>query len=388
MIFEERTLWNRNDDGAFCRAIPSLGVTARGTILAFSEARLSADPVVDEQAMYDEVPSHLALRRGADGGAAWGPSVLLERADGSFWVGADRPGKRECWSQCCPVADARTGALHVFYALNEGAHEGRNLQRFSRVFVRTSVDDGLHWSDRRDVTPALACGPDGGPVSGPVSAEGFPADHMGRAFHICIGHGTRLSSGRLVVPFWSRRSLAHAPAERGYGIKLVGSDDGGASWRVLAQLGTREWLTESRLVELEDGTLLLNARSDRPDVSQWRHESRSADGGDTWSLPAPVSGLGESFRCDAGMARIGGSLLFAKGAHAAERRCMTVRLSEDGGRTWPWRRVVCDGAAYYCDLAALPDGTAALLYLKGRLNKWRGQEVSFARFDPEWVQGG
>jgi hypothetical protein len=49
--------------------------------------------------------------------------------------------------------------------------------------------------------------------------------------------------------------------------------------------------------------------------------------------------------------------------------------------------VIFDGAAYYCDLAALSDGTAALLYLKGRLNRWRGIDVAFARFDPEWVKG-
>ncbi len=380
-MFEERTIWARRDDGAFCRAIPSIAVTAAGTILAFSEARLADDEAPGEDLMYDEVPSHLALKRSGDRGVTWSASVLLERADGSFWAAAGRPGKLECWSQCCPVVDLRTGRISVFYVLNEGAHGARNLQRFSRVFVRQSDDEGRTWSPRREITEIFAGS------SPALSAEGFPADELGRAFHICIGHGLQLASGRLIAPFWSRRSLAHPQAERGYGIDLVGSDDGGAGWRVLARLGGEQYLTESRLVELGDGSLLLNARGDRPDVSQWRFQSRSSDGGLTWSPPEPVRGLGGSFRCDAGLARIGDSLLFAKGADASERRCMTVRRSDDGGRTWPWKRVVHDGAAYYCDLAALPDGTAALLYLKGRLNRWRGLEVSFARFDLEWPRG-
>ncbi len=386
-MFKERTLWRRHDDGAFCRAIPSIVVTAAGTILAFSEARLSDDRNVVEDAMYDEVPSHLALRRSVDGGATWSRSRLLERANGRFWAEAGRAGKLEAWSQCCPVADERSGRVFVFYVLNEGAHDGKNLQRCTRVFARASDDDGLTWSDRRELTEIFACRSDGAAGAGEVSAEGFAADHLGRAFHICIGHGTQLSSGRLVAPFWSRRSLAHAPAERAYGVKLVASDDGGDSWRVLAQLGAEEYLTESRVVELEDGTLLLNARGDRPDLSCWRFESRSRDGGVTWSRPEPVHDLGESFRCDAGLTRLGRALFFAKGAGREARERMTVWMSEDGGRTWPWLREVYDGAAYYCDLAALPDGSAALLYLKGRLNRWRGLEVSFARFDPDWVRG-
>lgn len=381
-MFEERTIWARHDDGAFCRAIPSIAATTTGAILAFSEARLADDAAAGEDVMYDEVPSHLALKRSEDLGATWSASILLERADGSFWAAAGRPGKLECWSQCCPVVDLRTRRIFVFYVLNEGSHEGRNLQRFSRVFVRESDDEGRTWSRRREITEIFA-----GPAP-TLSAEGFAADELGRAFHICIGHGVQLASGRLIAPFWSRRSLAHPPVERCYGIKLLASDDHGASWRVLARFGGEHHLTESRLVELPDGTVLLNARGDRPDLSRWRFESRSGDGGLSWSPPEPAPGLGESFRCDAGLARVGASLLFAKGADPGQRRCMTVRRSDDGGRTWPWKRVVTEGAAYYCDLAALPDGTAALLYLKGRLNRWRGLEVSFARFDPEWVAHG
>ena len=220
-MFEERVIWARRDDGAFCRAIPSITVTAAGTILAFSEARLSDDIVPGEDVMYDEVPSHLAVKRSQDLGATWSATTLLEQADGRFWAAAGRPGKLECWSQCCPVADLRSGRLFVFYVLNEGAHEARNLQRFSRVFVRESDDDGRTWSHRREVTDI------------------FAADDPGRAFHICIGHGLQLASGRLIAPFWGRRSLAHPPADRGYGIELVASDDGGASWRVLLSLWRR-----------------------------------------------------------------------------------------------------------------------------------------------------
>ena len=387
-MFQEQVLWHRHDDGAFVRAIPTIGVSGKGTLLAFSEARLGGEQEeVREDLMYDEIPSHLTLKRSTDGGVTWSPSAFIERSDGSWWA-AEGSDKRESWSQATSVADARNGRVFVFYVLNEGEHKGENLQRYARVFVRSSDDEGVHWTERREITDELNCDPAGRGGPAGESAEGFAADHMGRAFHICLGHGTQLDTGRLLVPFWSRRSLAHRPADRGYGIKVLASDDRGAHWRVLAQLGTEYHLTESRIAQLDDGSLYMNARTDRPDICHLRVRVRSADRGETWSEPEPDRGFGAGYRSDAGLACQDGAVVLSKGSHPAERKRMAVSLSLDGGRSWAARRVVTEEAAYYSDLAALGSGLLGLIYLKGRLNRWRGHAGAFARFDMDWIRGG
>jgi sialidase-1 len=384
-LFEECTLWHRHDDGAFCRAIPSINVTGKGELISFSEARLHAPGTVEDHLMYDEIPSHLIYKRSTDMGGTWSESMFFERADGAWWKHQGRE-KLESWSQATSVVNVRTGQIFVFYILNEGEHKGANRQRFSRVFLRTSEDEGVSWSNRIELTDVLNCHEDYSRGPAGSSSEGFAADYLGRAFHICIGHGIQLASGRLLVPFWSRRTVAHPPDERLYGLTPIASDDDGASWNVCTHLGLRQYLTEHRLVELGDGSLYMNCRTDRPDICDFRMSSRSIDGGETWTEPTIDRAFGRSYRCDAGLAYSSGNLVIAKGSAVENRSRMTVFLSRDDGVSWCARKVVYEGGAFYSDLVALPDGNFGLVYLKHRLNQWRGRDVVFAKFNASWIE--
>lgn len=384
-LFEERVLWNRHDDGAFCRAIPSVNITSRGTIIAASEARFGAEEPVEEDLMYDEIPSHLVCRLSRDGGSSWSESRVVEHSDGSWWKRHGRE-KFESWSQLCTVTDRDRGRILMFYVLNEGEHEGVNRQRFSRVFYRTSDDECRSFGERVDITDVLNCHVDGSPGPSGTSTEGFDADHLGRAFHICIGHGVQLSTGRMIVPFWSRRTVAHPPEERNYGVTPIASDDGGATWHVLTQFGRHEYLTEHRTVELSDGSLYMNARTDRADLCEYRAWSRSFDGGASWTVPEIDRAFGRSYRCDAGLAFGDGCLVMSKGAGLDRRSHMSVSLSRDGGRSWCARRLLNTDAAFYSDLVYLGDETFGLLYLRGGLNRWRGRDVVFARLNVSWIE--
>ena len=79
-------------------------------------------------------------------------------------------------------------------------------------------------------------------------------------------------------------------------------------------------------------------------------------------------------------------LLFSNPAHRSKRANMTVRLSYDDGKSWPVSKVVHAGPSAYSCLTVLPDGTIGLLYENGRDSPY--EQVSFARFNLEWLSDG
>ena len=81
------------------------------------------------------------------------------------------------------------------------------------------------------------------------------------------GQGSRLGHqrgkyagkiGRLVLAVWQRRAVTASP--RLYGISLLVSDDHGETWRHTGDAGIGYGMGEGRIVELQDGRILLNAR--------------------------------------------------------------------------------------------------------------------------------
>jgi sialidase-1 len=62
---------------------------------------------------------------------------------------------------------------------------------------------------------------------------------------------------------------------------------------------------------------------------------------------------------------------------------MTVRLSEDGGATWPHARVLHAGPAAYSCLAVLPDGDVACLYEAGEAHPY--EAIVYARLTLDWL---
>jgi sialidase-1 len=70
---------------------------------------------------------------------------------------------------------------------------------------------------------------------------------------------------------------------------------------------------------------------------------------------------------------------------ASQRReKMTVRLSDDEGRTWRVANLLhADPAAYSC-LVALPDGSLGCLYEAGQKHPY--EKIVFARMTQKWFE--
>lgn len=328
--------------GAPVFRIPALAVTNSGTLLAAYDAR---------PGMAD-VPSHIkvVLRRSVDGGATWGPRRVV-RAD-TAPLGFGDPSL---------LVNRSTGRVFLFHAASvrqgfAGARTGNRDDdpNMLHADVSWSDDDGLTWRHRR-LTSQIKDSAWGGLFA--TSGLGI---QLQRGAH----------AGRLVQQFVIRLRGAN------YGASLV-SDDDGATWRMGALVGPG--VDENKVVELADGTVMMNVRS-----KPYRLVSESSDGGLTYGALRPDTTLLDPGN-NAAIARLDGAsgrdwLVFSNTADTASRRRLALRLSCDGGRTWPMSRVLVEGASAYSSLAMLPRGEMGVLFERGEY-----AAISFARLPVSWV---
>jgi sialidase-1 len=264
-----------------------------------------------------------------------------------------------------PVQDVGTGVVWLLLTGNPGNTGEKEIIETGAmgtrtVWVMSSKDEGVTWSKPAEITKDVK-----------------PTDWTWYATGPVNGIQTR--SGRLVIP-----CDHEVKGHRGFYSHVIYSDDHGARWKLGGSAS--EMTDESTVAELTDGSLMLNMRSNAKRFR--RAVSLSKDGGLTWSAPRFDDALIEP-TCQASLIRYarrgkGGKagLLFSN--PASEKRVrMTVRHSDDDGRTWRHSKLVHEGPSAYSSLAALKDGTIGLLYEKGAQQAY--ESIAFARFTFEWL---
>lgn len=326
-------------DGYHTYRIPSLLVTPKGTVLAFCEGR--------KKGRGDAGNIDLILKRSKDGGATWSNTQIV-------WDDQDNT----CGNPC-PVVDRRTGTIWLLMTHNLGRDTEAQIvagtaQGSRTVWIAESNDEGASWSKPKEITRDVKMGDWTWYATGP-------------------GVGIQLKSGRLMIPCDNK--VRGAKAHQSH---VIYSDDGGKSWKLGGVVGPN--CNESQIIERADGLLLLNMRSYQ--ANNRRLIATSADAGASWTAPREDPALIEPV-CQASIIRAAGGVLFSNPA-GKKRENMTIRLSVDGGGTWPVSRVLHAGPAAYSCLAELPDGTIACLYERG--NKQPYENITFARFTREWLR--
>jgi len=306
--------------------IPSLIVTAKGTLLAFCEGRKTGRA--------DDGDIDLVLRRSADAGKSWLPIELVHEEGGTASITIGNP---------CPVLDQATGTIWLSFCRNN-----------DDVFVTSSNDDGLTWAPPRTITAD-------------VKEPDWSWYATGPGVAIQLRHGPR--KGRLVIPCDHGKQI---DGKRVMYSHALFSDDHGQTWKLGGTVAPHT--DECQVVELADGQLLMNMRNywgrdgKRPDRGGMRAIARSGDGGATWSSLDFDKTLIEPL-CQASLIGFPNPrqpadavLLFSNPASREARRRLTVRASFDGGKSWPVTRLIDDGSAAYSCLALLPSARVGLLY--------------------------
>ena len=143
---------------------------------------------------------------------------------------------------------------------------------------------------------------------------------------------TELPGGDLLVVFFSLEPGADGRGFRFVRSSAVRSADGGRSWSDPAPLFP-DWAVSSPVRVLSDGRLALSlyyVGEAKDPAGSYGGVSFSRDGGKTWAEPVPI-GKGGPLRLDAEPDLVelpGGRLL------AALRPVLALSSSDDGGRTW------------------------------------------------------
>jgi sialidase-1 len=364
-LFKARTggYWNYR--------VPSILCTSSGVILATAEARRGRGGDWDG--------NDVVLRRSLDGGLTWERARTIVRCDDYG------PGPI---SNLVLIDDASAGTVRALYCHN-----------YARVYTMRSSDDGLTFSEPREITASLL-----------PFREAYPW----RVIATGPGHGIQLQRsghrGRLIVPVWMSDGsgtefgpgkLGHRPSA----VASIYSDDHRQTW----QCGELVARTDDRVVnpsetvpvELSDGRVLFNIRSESP--PNRRLIATSSDGAHDWSALRFDEALREPV-CMASILRLEhqataqDAILFANpdnlenelipvGGHLAhDRKRLTVKLSTDDCRTWPISRVLEPGPSGYSDLAETLDGTILCIYECGMIAHMTDTaSITVARFDLAWL---
>jgi sialidase-1 len=328
-------LFIANTQGITQFRIPALITTKKGTLLAVCDARVDREG--DPPNNVDQV-----LRQSVDQGKTW--SALRTILDFPNKEGAGDPQL---------VQDPKTERIFLFYGYCPGRNElidapimlGRHL---SLQFIY-SDDEGNHWSL-------------------PVVAEYGLKQNGWHSLWPGPGRGTVLKNGTLVVP------VSGYDTENIFSHFLYSSDHG-QSWNISGRIGVG--INEATLVELADGTLLVNARND----TKKRAIVTSTDQGATWSEIFYHPDLIEP-TCQASLIKAKWKkkdvLIFSNPNDLVKRQNLTVKISFDEGTTWPLTKVIHHGPSAYSCLTVLKNGNIGLLYENGVHNAY--EKISFIDF--------
>jgi sialidase-1 len=340
--------------------IPSLIVTKQGSLLAFCEGRTGGDS--------GDIDT--LVRRSEDGGTTWGKSQVVW-SDGSNTCGNP-----------CPVVDYNTGRIYLLSTWNLGTDKESQIIAFKSKDVRHpyichSDDDGKSWSK-------------------PVCISDSARLDDWRWYATGPGIGIQIKRGkyadRLVIPAnhsytETRDGVFKKNNKYGYGSHVIYSNDHGRTWQISETI--TPGCNESQVMELSDGSLMMNMRS--YNRKQRRAISISKDGGEHWSeithdptLIEPVC-QASMMTYNHGKNRNNSLVLFSNPADKKSRIRMTVRLSYDDGRTWPVSKILHDGPAAYSCLAVLPNGEIACFYEAGERNPY--ECMIFEKFALGWLTG-
>ncbi len=345
-------------DDADTYRIPGLVTTNKGTLIAVYDVRYNSSK--DLQQNID-----VGMSRSTDGGQTWEPMQII--MDMGKWGG--RPERVNGIGDPAVLYDDKNHTLWVAGLWMSGAtpenmlwwasKPGMSPEETGQFVLTKSTDDGRTWSAPINITEQIK-NPDWQLLlQGP-------------------GRGITLDDGTLVFPAQFKADIGEKAIDGGQYTShstIVYSKDDGETWHI--GTGAKHNTTEAQVVQLENGSLMLNMRDDRnrkiKDETNGRAVAVTDDLGETWQMhPSSNSALQEP-NCMASIisAHItrnnqNQQVLFFSNPDSKEARVdMTIKASIDQGNTWPKEFQVLlnenQGFGYSC-MTMVDKNTVGILY--------------------------
>lgn len=344
----------QGDDGSHSYRIPGLVRTKSGALIAVYDIRykhcgdlpakidVGVSRSTDDGQTWEDMA--IAMHAGTMGGkyeadGVGDPAVLVDEKTGRVWLAALWSHGNRAWNGSGPgLAPDETGQLLL-------AH---------------SDDDGMTWSELKNITPMVK-NPD---------------------WRLCFngpGAGISMKDGTLVFPAQFRGEDG-GEAKGRPSSTILWSKDQGETWAI--GTGAKIDTTEAQVAELADGSLMLNCRDNRGGS---RTVMVTKDLGKTWTPHATDRGALPEPICMASLLRWdhpkhGGLFVFSNPASKRGRNHMTLKFSKDNAATWPekWHTLYDErtGAGYSClapagndHIGVLYEGQCELYFLRVPLSE-------------------
>lgn len=330
------------DDGAHAYRIPGLATTNKGTLIGVYDIRHKG---------WGDLPGHIdvGMSRSTDGGRTWEPMQAIMDMGGDP-AKADPKWRGDGIGDPAVLVDRETNTIWVAATWSHGNRSWRGSgpglepEETGQFMMVKSEDDGKTWSKPINVTKQFK-----------DPAWCFVLVGPGKG--ITMKDGTLVFAAQYQDPPDKRR-LPHST--------IIYSKDHGKTWKI--GTGAYDDTTESQVVELEPGVLMLNCRYNR---APHRVVMVTRDMGKTWTEhPTSRKALPEPGSCMASLvaARVGDErwLAFSNpNRDKGPRKEITIKLSKDDGKTWPqkWWALLDEnpGAGYSC-MTMIDEQTIGILY--------------------------
>lgn len=329
------------NDGSNAFRIPGLVTSNKGSLLGVYDVRYNNSADLQERV-------DIGLSRSINGGQSWekmripmcfgetgglptaqngvgDPSILVDKQTGTIWIVAawtHGMGNQRAWWSSQP---------------------GMTLNQTAQLMMVRSDDDGKSWSAPINITSQVKDPSWYFLLQGP-------------------GSGISMQDGTLVFP------IQFIDSTRIPNAGIMYSKDHGKTWQRHNMARTNT--TESQVAEIEPGVLMLNMRDNRGGS---RAVSVTKDLGKTWNEHVSNrSALPESV-CQASLIHVAAKdnvtgkdlLLFSNPNVTKGRYNTTIKVSFDGGVTWPVENQLLldegDNWGYSC-LTMIDRETVGILY--------------------------
>ena len=331
---------NGGDDGVHTYRIPGLATSNKGTLMGVYDVRRSGG---------GDLPGDIdvGMSRSTDGGRSWEPmKVIMD-------TGGDPQWRHDGIGDPAILVDRNTGTIWVAGTWSHGDRSwrgsgpGLTADETGQLMLVRSDDDGITWSAPINITRQVKRPEWSFILQGP-------------------GKGITMRDGTIVFAAQyqdspEQKRLPHST--------IIYSKNHGTTWHV--GTGAFDDTTESQVVEVEPGVLMLNCRYNRKAV---RVVMATRNMGATWqkhesserSLIEPGSCMASLISVDQEMGTEPGDwLLFSNPDSSRGRHHITIKASPDRGLTWPRKhRLLLDeenSAGYSC-MSMIDEKTIGILY--------------------------
>lgn len=334
--------------------IPAIVGLPNKDLLAFCEGRVNGSG--------DFGNIDIVMKRSSDGGKTWTALQTIVDADS---LQAGNPA---------PVVDLTdpaypAGRMFLFYNTgNNYESEVRKGNGLREAWYKTSTDNGRTWSEAVNITTQ---------VHRPKQPRQNPAYNFAedwRGYANTPGHAMQFQKGKYRGRIFVAANHSAGDPQKSfadYAAHGYYTDDHGKTFHLSATVAVPGG-NESTATELSGDRLMMNSRNQKGDVRA-RIVSVSSNGGATWdssyfdqTLIDPVN---EGSILTIGRKGRRNLLAFCNAADTKRRDNLTLRISDDDGKTWQKAYVVdksADGTrsdyTAYSDLVQLDKKRIGVLY--------------------------